>query len=388
MKSFLILFAGAALAIAASAPVPSPAERAIAAARAAIEKNPNKVDGHNALAMALARRARETADGSFYDQAEQAVARSLEIEKDNFEALRARTWILLGKHEFAKALDLAKTLNRRMPDDVLVYGMLADAHTELGNYKEAEEAAQWMLNLGRSGVAGITRAAYLREIFGDIDGAIEFMRMAFERTQPSEVEDRAWVLTHIGHLLQISGRLPEAESAIKESLSLFPDYHYAIAALARVREAQGRHAEAAELFRKRADMAPHPENFFDLAAALHKAGRMAEARKIFADFERRALVESNNVDNANRELARYYADYAGKPAFALKLTTAEIARRKDVFTRATHAWVLYRNGRRTEAENTIDEVLAVGVRDPEILRYAKTIAGTASARLSVAQKSR
>lgn len=80
--------------------------------------------------------------------------------------------MLLGRHEFAEALALARTLSEQVPDDLLVYGFLTDAHAELGQYKEAEEACQWMLDLRPGNIPALTRAAYLRELFGDIEGAI------------------------------------------------------------------------------------------------------------------------------------------------------------------------------------------------------------------------
>ena len=51
----------------------------------------------------------------------------------------------------------AQALNKRAPDDLLVYGLLGDAHLELGEYPEAEEALQWMMNLRPGNVAGLTR---------------------------------------------------------------------------------------------------------------------------------------------------------------------------------------------------------------------------------------
>ena len=42
-----------------------------------------------------------------------------------------RTWALLGQHRFAEALTLATALNARVPDDLMVYGMLTDANIEI-----------------------------------------------------------------------------------------------------------------------------------------------------------------------------------------------------------------------------------------------------------------
>jgi hypothetical protein len=63
--------------------------------------------------MALARRARETSDVSFYDKADAALAKSFEISPGNLEGQKVQAWILLGKHEFAKAGELAKQLNEK-----------------------------------------------------------------------------------------------------------------------------------------------------------------------------------------------------------------------------------------------------------------------------------
>src|SRR5207249_11018761 len=69
---------------------------------------------------------------------------SLELSPQNLAVQKVGVWILLGKHEFAQARQQAEILNRRMPDDVQVYGFLTDANIELGNYADAEKAAQWM----------------------------------------------------------------------------------------------------------------------------------------------------------------------------------------------------------------------------------------------------
>ena len=63
----------------------------------------------------------------------------------------------------------------------MVYGMLTDANIELGKYAEAEKSAQWMLDLRPGNIPALTRAAYLRELFGDIEGALELMQQAFGR---------------------------------------------------------------------------------------------------------------------------------------------------------------------------------------------------------------
>jgi tetratricopeptide (TPR) repeat protein len=355
----------------AAAQGPTPAEQRIAVAERGVQARPGNADAYNDLAIALARRARETADPQFYARAEQAIATALSISPGNFEALKMRAWVMLGKHEFAAALEVARALNARTPDDLLVYGLLTDAYAELGRYKEAEEACQWMLDLRPGNIPAFTRAAYLRELFGDFEGAIELMTKAYDRTSAAETEDRAWMLTQVAHLSRLDGKLAEAERLLSEAARVFPDYHYTLAELAKVRSRQGKYEEAAALLKQRYDAAPHPENLYDLGRALHAAGRRSEARRAFATFEEKALAESEKWDNANRELIAYYLDVAGKREDALRIASLEFARRQDVYTLAVYARALHANRRTSEARAIMRRALDVGVKDPDVLAHAQ-----------------
>jgi tetratricopeptide (TPR) repeat protein len=352
----------------------SPAERSIVQVEKLIAKNPEDFEAYNALSLALSRRARETSDAKFYSQAEEALQRSFEISPGNFDGERTRVWLLLGKHEFAAALDAAKKLNKKMPDDVMLYGFLTDANVELGNYKDAEAAAQWMLDLRAGSIPGLTRAAYLREVFGDIDGALDLMEMAYQSTAPSESEDRAWTITQMAHLKLVTGKTRQAENLLHQALVLFPGYHYALGNLAKVRIQQKRYAEAVELLKQRYEAAPHAENLYELAEALQLAAEDEEAQKAFGEFEQKSLLESFRADNSNHELIFYYADHANKPAKALEVAEREFARRHDVYTLDAYGWALHLNGQSEEARRQIETALAVGVRDAKLFRHAGEIA--------------
>ena len=369
MKKIILLFA-AALTISAQ----TPAEIGIQKAQELIAQHPDHVAYYSGLAMAYARRARESSDVQFYAKADEVLDRALQISPDDFEALKVRTWLLLGRHEFAQAAQAAAALNKRVPDDVTVYGYLADAHAEMGNYADAVKATQWMLDLRTGNVAGLTRAAYQRELHGDLSGAIELMQMAYDATAFQETEDRAWLLTQIAHLHYLDGNVKQAERYAQGALDLFPGYHYALGSLAQVRISQGRFDEAVALLKQRYSAAPHAENLFALAEALDQAGRKAESALAFADFEKKALAESGIADNANHELMAYYTDFAHQPAKSLELARAELVRRHDVYTLDAHAWALAASGDYGQADAEMRKALAVGVRDPKILRHAEAIA--------------
>jgi tetratricopeptide (TPR) repeat protein len=368
MKTLLLLlFATAAFAA-------TPAELAIEKNQAEIAKHPDHVPYYNALAMAYARRARETSDVQFYTKAEETLKRSFAMSPDNYEGLKTQAWLQLGRHDFAKALETATKLNKKTPDDVLVYGYLVDANVELGNYKAAVKAAQWMLDLRAGNIAGLTRAGYLRELHGNLPGAMELMQMAYDATPSTETEDRAWILTQMAHLNYVAGDLAKAEMYANGALGLFPDYHYALGTLAQVRIAQKRYEDAVTLLRKRYAAAPHAENLFSLAEALELNGQQKEAADAFAEFERKSVAETNITDNSNHELIAYYVDYAHQPAKALEVAKRELARRQDVFTLDCYAWALAATGDYEAANTEIQKALQVGVKDPKIVSHAGTIA--------------
>ena len=256
----------------------------------------------------------------------------------------------------------------------MVYALLADAAVELGRYEEAEKAVQWSFDLRPGEISGLTRGAFLRELFGDLEGAIELMRSAYEKTAITEAEDRAWILTQIAHLELLSGRPEIADQILVEALKIFPRYHYSLAQMARVRTAQGRFHEAVALCEEHYLVSPVAESLFQLAVAHQRAGHSEAAAAAFRQFEKRAIEESSGVHNHNRELATYYADYARRPAEALRFAGMEAARRQDVNTLDALAWALHLNGRSAEAQQSMQKVLAVGVRDPVVFYHAGMIA--------------
>src|SRR5260370_16421743 len=134
--ALLIVLFTSAIAVSQTTPAQSALSRVeggMAAAQKLREKNAKNFEAYNALALALSRRARETSDPAYYTQAEDALKKSFEISPNNFDGERTAVWLLLGKHEFAAALDKAKELRKKMPDDVMLYGFLTDANVELGN---------------------------------------------------------------------------------------------------------------------------------------------------------------------------------------------------------------------------------------------------------------
>jgi len=171
-----------------------------------------------------------------------------------------------------------------------------------------------------------------------------------------------------------SGSTDAAEKLFRQALIISPGYPAALGNLAQVRITQKRYPEAVVFLQQRYQDTRNVECLYDLAEALQLAGRDAEAKKTFADFETKSLAESDRKDNSNRELVFFYADHAHQPAKAMEIAKREYAWRHDVYTLDAYAWALHVNGQDAEARKQIEAALAVGIRDSKIFTHAGEIA--------------
>ncbi len=153
---------------------------------AKIKNNSADIKSLVALASVYLQEARITGSYEYYNEAALHSIKSI-LEKDakNFDALAMKATVLLSQHQFEDALVLGEQLKKLFPYNAYVYGLLVDANVELGNYAAALEAADKMISI-RPDIRSYSRIAYLREIHGDIPGAIEAMKMAVTAGAPGD----------------------------------------------------------------------------------------------------------------------------------------------------------------------------------------------------------
>lgn len=221
----------------------SPTDARIADDRRQIRETPDRFQSYNDLALALIAKSRETTDLSFKVEAGKVLNTALRLAPDNLQVLKTRVALLLAQREFVQARAEAKALNARMPDDVSLYGYLATADIELGNYGEAETEAQWMLNLLPNNVPGFLLGARLREIYGDPEGALEFLNQAYSETLPSEIQELAAIGDQIARVEMNRGHINAAEQALQEILKIYPGYPAAVQDLDKLNAAKRRREE-------------------------------------------------------------------------------------------------------------------------------------------------
>jgi tetratricopeptide (TPR) repeat protein len=202
----------------------TPAEQRIAAARQQIASDPKKVEALNDLALALISRAQETESADYDRQAADAIATGLGLAPQDFQLRKTQVALLLEQHEYVRAKDEAKDLNSHNPDDATVRGYLARAYMGLGNYDEATESAQWMLNLQPFNVPGLLIAADLRVHYGDREGALEVLQRAYAEVSPAETGELASIANRIAVIDIDMGKLDSAGQMLQRADELFPGY--------------------------------------------------------------------------------------------------------------------------------------------------------------------
>ncbi len=282
-----------------------------------------------------------------------------------FDARKTSIRALLDHCDFSTALEQAKALNREWPDDITSYQLLAAAQLGLGQYADAEKSIQWMLDLriGNADSAGWLLVAQIREVSGDLEGASDAVNLAYSRLIPGRPPDATTVLVYAANLQMQLGKLSQTEKMLHDALTLSPQDEAARSTLAKVRLMENKRAEAVQILKTLTGAGANPRYLYQLAQA-------TAAATDYAAFTRSARERIASPDNANRELALYYAGPGKRPAEALRIARIEARRRQDVFTLDALAVAFEASENAAEARRTMRGVLAAGTRDAEVLKHA------------------
>jgi tetratricopeptide (TPR) repeat protein len=358
---------------------PTLAQQRIISANQQIHIHSNDAQPYDELALAFIGRARETENPAYYEDAERAISAGLALAPNDFQMEKTHVALLLGRHEFALAQKEAAKLNHRTPDDVTTYGYLAEADIALGEYQDAEKAAQWMLDLLPNNVPGLLIGAELRDLYGDAEGALELLKQAYSETPPTENEELAWIANQIAGVQIRSGKLDAANQVLEQSEQLFPNYPYTLQNLANVKLEQRKYPEAIAFLRQEETMTPGAQVLkahvlYQLARAEELTGQATEAAASYAKFEAAAKQLVNEPANVNRDLIFYYVNHTHSAPQALDVAQHELGLRHDIWTLDAYAWALYESGRYSEADVQMQKALAVGVRSAELFEHAGYIA--------------
>jgi tetratricopeptide (TPR) repeat protein len=331
--------------------------------REAVRRNPKAAVNYVRLAGAFMQAARLTGQESTYLPPAQALLdEALALDPQHYEGRVVQASLYNLFHQFEQARDLANALIAENDHHAATWGILVDAHLELGAYDDAVQACDRMLAI-RPDMASYTRASYLRELHGDNDGAIQAMRMAADAGVYGR-EDRAWALYNLGQLYLAGGKPDTAAFIFNGILEERPSSAYAKQGLAEVARLRGDYDAAVTLLQEAYTLEPRTLFHERLAEVYREAGRVAEAEAltegILASFGAGQKMGENN----NMEYADFLADLGRDLPEALRLAQQEVERRPNhLHALETYAWTLHHNGRSSEAVPYVEKALRMNNGD-------------------------
>ncbi len=344
-----------------------------------IEVNPTNYTAKLNLAKGYIQEARITGDHAYYDGAALVLLEDvIKNEPENFDALCCKATVLLSQHHFSDALVVAKQALPINPNNAFIYGLMCDAYVELGQYNQAVLMADKMINI-RPDIRSYLRVSYLREIHGDLKGAIQASKLAVDAGFPG-LEETAWARMILAHLYEMTGHIDTAEFQYRSALNERPEYAFAIAGLGNVEKVKGNYKKAIYYYKK-AEKSIIEFSFSDELTDLYRLNKDPKNgyKSAFAVI---AMLSPLSTDEESSSSHGHYADKELAYAYlkvnntekALKHALAEYIRRpKNNDVCETVAWVYYKQKNYRKANTFITKSLRTHCKNPELLCRAGLI---------------
>ncbi len=340
------------------------AQRAVEYYRTAIGKNPDDPKNYVELAQLYMQEARVTAlHHEYFPRAERLLKQALVLDPANFDALITQASMYATLHRFEEATPLAVRALTLNPYSAFAYGVLMDTQVEMGDYDAAVETCDKMLGI-RPDLRSYARASYMRELHGDMQGAIEAMHMAADAGVTGQ-ESRAWALYNLGKLYFNDGKPDTAAFIFRGILEERPAYAYAMAGLATIHASRKEYAQAIKLLED-AYRATADHVFLEELAELYAANGDPSKAATTIDFVLREFDDHTDEGwNIDKEYAMFCANHGINLEDALDRAKREYLKRPgNIEALDTYAWTLFKNGRIADAIPYADKALRFGTLSP------------------------
>ena len=314
-----------------------------------------------ALGQAYLQRARETGDPGFYSRAARSFDAALRHDARNVDAVLGAGTLAGLRHDFCEQLRRGREAQRLVPASSNPLPEIADAQIELGRYGAAEQTLQQLLDV-KPNLTSYSRVSYLRELTGDLPGAVEAMRLAVSASG-GDPENVAYVRVLLGDLQLQRGRVAAARLAYTAALRSLPGYPAGMVGLARADAAGGDLGRAAARLRRAAAQLPLTATLSLLAQAEEALGRpaAAEAALDAARAQQQLYAAADTLPDA--EAVLFEADH-GDPPEAVALGRRVWRSAPSIRSADALGWALVRAGEPRAGAAWARRALRTGSRDP------------------------
>jgi tetratricopeptide (TPR) repeat protein len=353
----------AAQATQASAGEASPADTPALVARlqATLRLNPNAVRSLDSLGLAYQQRARETGDPTYYTKSDEALHRALALAPRDLIATSGLGSLALSRHRFREALVLGRRAHAISPTTARNYGVIGDALVELGRYHAAFTTFDTMASIQPS-LSSYARISHARQLLGDVPGAIAAMKLAVDAAD-GQGEAAAWTHVQLGLIYLSVGRFAAAATEDRQALWIFPDYAYALDALARAEAGLGHYRTAIGFEQQAVNRIPLPQYVSTLGDLYGATGHRNLAKK---QYELIGVIQRLLVANGVKtdlETALFNVDHGISLHASLALARLAQRERPSIDGDDVLAWALERTGHCGESLRYSKRAVRLGTLD-------------------------
>ena len=341
-------------------------------AREKAGRNPQDPSALAELGLTLLQQVRLSGDNTLYAEAGQAFDQALASDPKQLYALVGKGVLALSLHDFEGAMQWAEQAQAVNPFRAEILGIQVDSLVERGQYDKAVATLQKMVDL-RPDLQSYSRVSYLRELNGDVAGAIKAMEMA-ANSAPVGSEEWLWTMTHLGNLYLNKGELTSAQQLYTQVLQIKADYPYALTGAARVQAAQGDLLAAINTLKPVVDRLPLPEFVTALGEFYEAQGDQQAAQR---QYELVGVMQQLNAAagmNVDLEMALFNANHGADRGKTLEQARLAFSERPTIYGADTLAWALYGQGDYAQAQKYSQEALRLGTQDATLYFHAGLIA--------------
>ncbi len=335
----------------------------------AITDNPSELKNYIELAYVYLQKVRETGDASYYTKIDELLAKAETANLVDADIDAVKAMVANGRHDPARGYEWIKRAITKNPTVSSYYGIKVDSEIELGKYEDAIVTLQGMVDK-KPNFSSFTRIAYVREIHGDTEGAIEALSRAVDAGSAHK-ENVAWAHVESGKLWARSD-LEKAQHEYFKALEQTANYAPALEGLGRIAWAKGDQEKAKDFFEKAFETLPVATYAIDLGKVYSAVGDEARAKQYFVLAELAFDTSAVSGVDIDLEYSLFLSDH-GDPWIALVKAVRAYKKRPTIYGADALAWALYKNGKYTEAKIFINEAVRLGEHDPQIVFHAAMI---------------
>jgi tetratricopeptide (TPR) repeat protein len=344
----------------------------IEALQADVQRSPSEARAHVDLGQAYLTRFGEIEDPSFYPRAQHEFETALSLEPNDPSAVASLAKLQLSRHQFRQGLALAERARSLNPATVQIDALITDGEVELGRYGAAARTLRHYVER-RPELGSYARISYLRELHGDVRGAVRAMELAASAAGGELTANAAYATTLLGKLHADQGDYTTAAREFQRVLALKPGYPDAMLGLATIEFGRGQTDAALERYRAVLQSVPAPDHASLLGEAEEAAGHPAAAGRAYQAARDAFDAEAAQGANTATERAIFEANH-GDPALAMELGRRAWHYTPSVRAADAYSWALSSAGRDREALAMSKNAMRLGSREPIFLYHAGIVA--------------